>query len=70
MARPILFDEPVTASLRVRLTEGQKIRCEQVAADARQTLTDVLRTAVNSYVADYGETHPFVFCGPKRKTRV
>ena len=44
----------------IRLTDSERRALDRVASDSRTTITDVLREAVNEYVADYGERLIFV----------
>lgn len=59
MARPPRFDEKATAVVSVRLTPEQRRDLLRVSVDCRTTLADVIREAVNEYVADYGERAVF-----------
>lgn len=45
--------------LRVVLTESEMRELQQVAADNYVTVSEVVREAVNEYVADYRDRRPF-----------
>lgn len=63
MSRPALFGEPASQAIRVRVTRGHRRALEQVARENRATLTEIVREAINTYVADYKDAT--VFRGPK-----
>jgi hypothetical protein len=65
MANHRQFDEPTTVILRIRVTPAQRRDLEQVARDNRDTVSGVIREAVNEFAADYRENRP-VF--PNRRT--
>lgn len=54
-----LFGEAATASVRIRLTPGQRADLDQMAADNHVTASDVIREALNEFVSDYRDK-PFV----------
>lgn len=64
MARPIRFDEAATAAIRIRVTPQQRAALLQVARENNARVADVIRDAVDDYVADYSDAN--VFRGPKR----
>ena len=51
---------PSTRFVGVRLTKIERAHLDRVAQDCRTTVADVLREAVNEFVADYGERSVFV----------
>lgn len=66
MARTCRFDGgPATAAIRIRVTPEQRREIQQVATENQTTVADVIRLAVNTFVADYREGDA-LFRGPKR----
>lgn len=63
MARPSLFGDPATDVIRVRVTPEQRVALERVAEQNHTNIAGVIRDAVNTFVADYGESS--VFRGPQ-----
>jgi predicted DNA-binding protein len=63
MARPALFGEPATDAIRIRVTPEQRRALERVASQNQMVIAEVIREAVNTFVADYGDAS--VFRGPK-----
>ena len=59
MPRPPRGDEPAVVAISVRVTESQRCDLEQVARDNRSNVSDVIRDAVHSYVADYRDARVF-----------
>lgn len=57
--RPPLFDAPASVRFEIRLTPQQRADLAQVAADNNTTPTEVVRTAVNTYVEDYRDARLF-----------
>lgn len=47
-----------TFRIAVRVTEAEQRDLEQVAKENHATLAEVIREAVNEYVADYRERRP------------
>lgn len=59
MARPAIFGEPASETIRVRVTPGQRADLERVAAANHTDVASVIREAVNEYAADFGAARPF-----------
>lgn len=59
----------VRASERIEFvcTKGERAKLENVAAKNRQPLATIIREAVNSFVADYGDRVVFVASGDRFK---
>jgi predicted DNA-binding protein len=60
MARSSLFGEPASESIRVRVTPDQKTALKQVAKDNHTKMANVIREAVDEYIADCQESRCFV----------
>lgn len=56
-----------TKRVAIRLTCEERIKLDQVAQESGQKLADVVRDAVNEFVADYSERRVFV-CASKSNT--
>lgn len=67
--RPCRAEVPSTARITVRLTPQERSALEQVAADNRQSILQVVREAVNCFVADYGERVIFTPSGDRLPRR-
>jgi len=65
--RPPLSDVAATQRITVRVTPAQRLELRRVASDNRTGMAGIIREAVNEYVADYGDHHPFRM--PKRESR-
>lgn len=59
MPRPRRFEERATVVISIRVTPAQQDDLRQVARENHVKLADVIRDAVNSYVADYREAPAF-----------
>jgi len=57
--RPPLSDVAATQRITVRVTPAQRLELRRVASDNRTGMAGIIREAVNEYVADYGDRHPF-----------
>lgn len=55
MPRRTKYGSPAADTIRVRVTRVQRIDLVQVAKDNRVRVYDVIRDAVDQYVADYRE---------------
>lgn len=53
--RQLRFGTPATCKTSMRLTESQRRDLEEVARENGVSVSDVLRDAVDDYVADYRE---------------
>lgn len=60
MPRPLRYDAAATVAIYVRVTPAQKRDLERIADDNDQTVSDVIREAVNEFVADYRDLPCFV----------
>ena len=50
---------PANVIVCIRLTDDERLDLEHVANENKTTITDVVREAVNEYVADYRENSVF-----------
>ena len=57
--RPPLYDTPVTARLSLAVTPAQRLELKRIATDNGTGMSNILREAMNEFVSDYGERHPF-----------
>ncbi len=57
--RPARFGVPANQQLRIRVTEDQREALARVARENGTNLADVIREAVNEFVADYCDARPF-----------
>jgi len=51
---------PSACVVHVRVTASERAQLEAVAREVRQPVAEVIREAVNEYVADYRDTLVFV----------
>ena len=63
MARKPRAEEAASQVIRVRITTTERRDLEHVAKENGTSLTDVIRLAVNTFVADYRDKP--VFRGPE-----
>jgi hypothetical protein len=57
--RPCTFEAPAADRISLRLTSAQRLELRRVAFENQTNLSGVVREAVNSYVADYGDRRVF-----------
>jgi hypothetical protein len=57
--RPVIYDEPATERMWLRVTPAAYLELKLVARENGLSLAGLLRDAVNVYVGDYAERHPF-----------
>lgn len=59
LGRPPLFDAEASDRIAVNVTPTQYRELQHVARAHGQTVSALIREAVNVFVADYGEPHLF-----------
>lgn len=59
IGRPPLFDVPASQRIYVNVTPAQRLELQRVASDSRSGVANIIREAVNEYVAEIGERKPF-----------
>lgn len=62
---PLAPRDTRTSRIEVLVTEDERVALQKVASANRQTLSSVLRDAVNTFVADYGERVIFTPSGDR-----
>lgn len=65
MARPALFGEPASETIRVRVTPTQRRDLVQVAQANHTDVAGVIREAVNEFVSDYRDRPCFAVLNKK-----